>query len=468
MSRHRGSLLGLAAASGLLLFVADFPLHLWPLQAVALVPLLVGLMRRADSMRDAALAGVCTGLVSLVPLAVVLKFPALMAVPLCAYLTLVWVLICVGAFFALKAPAPWGALGAGAVAVLAEWVDFNLVPVWGTAQCFARVWSAAPWAIQLVELVGMCGLVFVLVASQALLAGLVVGPRAVRVRSAVALVLILGAAALYNGLAWPRPTATVRVAAMGWTREDVPPSAGLARFERTWRPMAREAVRRGARLVVSPEVGLRPSPAERARLFDELSRFARAHRVWLAVGHFDQARDDNRIAFFDDQGRLAGEYIKTHLIIGIERYRAGQGELVLLPGPGGARLGGMICQDDNFTDLARAYGRRSAQLLAVPTNDWKQVKDYHLENALFRGVENRYGVVRAATNGISAIVSPTGEVLARADHFAEGAKLIVADLPLVQGGAPYSRLDLLPLLCLVALVGGAGAAVVRRRQRGRA
>jgi apolipoprotein N-acyltransferase len=77
--------------------------------------------------------------------------------------------------------------------------------------------------------------------------------------------------------------------------------------------------------------------------------------------------------------------------------------------------------------------------MAVPTNDWKQVKDHHFENALFRAVENRYAVVRGASNGISAVVTARGEVLARMDHFREGPGVIVCDLPLYPGGSFYSR-----------------------------
>ena len=73
--RHLWLLLGLAALSGLLLFLSDHPLHLWPLQAVALLPLLIGLLRYCHSKKAALLAGLTLGAVSLVPMAVVLEFP---------------------------------------------------------------------------------------------------------------------------------------------------------------------------------------------------------------------------------------------------------------------------------------------------------------------------------------------------------------------------------------------------------
>jgi apolipoprotein N-acyltransferase len=101
-------------------------------------------------------------------------------------------------------------------------------------------------------------------------------------------------------------------------------------------------------------------------------------------------------------------------------------------------VGEMICQDDNFTDLARGYGRTGVALVAVPTNDWREVKDYHAENSPMRALENGYGVVRAASGGVSEIVSPSGEVLARRDHLLEGSGVVVADLPVARAGTPYS------------------------------
>lgn len=462
---RRLSLLGLAATSGLLLFFADYPLHLWQVQALALVPLWAGLMRQARSTLDAVLAGAVTALVNLIPLAVVLQFPLLMAAGLGLYLTLLWVLLAAGVFWVLRAPAPLSALGAGAVAVLVEWLDFNLVPVWGTAQSFARVWSAAPWAIQIVELAGMLGLVFVLVATQALLAGVLVnGAR--RGTHALTLVLLLAALGLHGYLAWPQlPDGTLRVAAIGWTHEDLAGGGPRAILERTYLPLAERALHRGAKLVVSPEVGFRLGGNEKKEVLWRLSQLARERRAALAVGYFDLVRNDNRIAFIDDAGRLKGEYVKTHLIPFVERYRAGSGKLFVLDGPRIAparsrpprrvQVGGMICQDDNFTDLARAYGRQGVPVIAVPTNDWRQVKDYHLENSIFRAVENRYGVVRAASNGVSAIVSPTGELLARSDHFHDGPQVIVADLPVFSSVTFYSRRgDWIALVCLFALVAG--------------
>ena len=144
------ALLGLAAASGLLIFLADFPVHAWPVQLVALVPLLVGLHLVRPSRKVALLAGIVLGLCHTVPIAIALEFPVPMAAALAGYITAVWVLFALGARWALGWRAPYGALAVGCVAVVVEWVAYSIFPAFGTAQCSARVLSAGPWLVQLV------------------------------------------------------------------------------------------------------------------------------------------------------------------------------------------------------------------------------------------------------------------------------------------------------------------------------
>jgi len=66
----------------------------------------------------------------------------------------------------------------------------------------------------------------------------------------------------------------------------------------------------------------------------------------------------------------------------------------------------MICQDDNFTDLARGYGRLGVPLLAVPTNDWPAIRAFHLQSSAFRAIENGYAIARAAWLGSASGSTP--------------------------------------------------------------
>ena len=452
-----------ASLGGLALFLSDYPVHAWPLQAIALVPALCVLRQQVVTPWRGALMGLVFGLAYTLPLAAVLSFPWRVATILLLYLSLLWALMFFGIGLVSRWPGLWAAIGAGAVAAIVEWIDASLLPIWGTAQVFTRVWSAAPAMIQFVSWVGICGLVFVVVVFQALLAELFVrGRRRVTI---VGLCTLMLGVALSNfwSAGYLLSRRTLRVAAIGWRWDIRRRKPADETYRQVFEPLARRAAKQGARLIASPEVGFRLTAATRDKWFRRFASLARSLRVHLAVGYFDAGHRDNRVIFFGADGRRRGTYRKTHLIPTLERYRAGDGRRLVLKIEG-VSVGAMICQDDNFTDLARGYGRDHAALVVVPTNDWREVKHYHFENSRFRAVENGYAVLRAASNGISAIIAPSASVVSRFDHQRFGPGLVVADVPLGRGATLYSRWgDWWVLVSVVALLLCAWRFRLRRR-----
>lgn len=428
-----------ALLAGLLLFASDHPLHAWPLQFVAFVPFWWALATHRAAGRWLWPLGLVFAVGYAAPLlAVVGTAPPILIAA--AAVVPQWIVIAMLAGRVLSRGPVAGALGAAATLTLVEIAIWNAVPVFGTAQCFARPMSAAPAAVAFVAWTGVGGLVFVLTAVQALVVAALRGPgRGAPLAVAGALVAVVTA---FDALRWTRTLGpTVRVAAYGWS--DASGHAGLERI-------LTDARQAGAALVVTPETGMTANRAAIARFGAMVmtSGVAAALGVWSA----DDA--DNRIWFFDADGRLRGEYRKTHLVPIFEDYRAGDGTLATAEA-GGVVYGGMICQDDNFPALARGYGRRGVPLVAVPTNDWDEIREFHLENALFRAIENGYAVVRAASNGISAIVSPRGEVQARCDHVTAGAQFVVADVPTGGGEVTfYARFGDWPVVgsCLLLVL----------------
>lgn len=436
-----------AGIGGLLLFASDYPLHAWPLQLVALVPWLWALSSGSDDRSERrptlsfALLGLTFGASYALPLLVVTAFPWLMALALGAYIIAIWA----GASIVVARVLRWtglsGAIAVGSAIVVAEWISTQAVPIWGTAQSFVRVWSAAPWAIQFVDVTGTPGIVFVLATSQVLLLRIVLDRH--RLRFAAALASLLLTVAVYDLIRWfERPTGAIRVAAVGWVHEQLPQGLGTPTGQLVadvMLPLFQRAVDQGATLIVSPETGFFVDGPSRDAAFEPFRGFARTHGVSLAIGYFDDTRNDNRIALIDASGERHEEYRKTHLIPLLEDYVAGDGTPVVFP-VGSVRAGGMICQDDNFIDIASKYGRLCVPIVVIPTNDWLAVKDYHFENSRMRALENRFAIVRAATNGVSAIVSAKGEVVARADHFETGPSFVVGDVPLLDAGSVFAWL----------------------------
>ncbi|MDR2353268.1 MAG: apolipoprotein N-acyltransferase, partial [Deltaproteobacteria bacterium] len=83
----------------------------------------------------------------------------------------------------------------------------------------------------------------------------------------------------------------------------------------------------------------------------------------------------------------------------------------------GLDLGPLICFESVFPYLAREKASQGADLLVVSTNDAWFGKSYapaqHFNHSIARAVETRKPLVRAANNGISGLIHPSGRVVYR-------------------------------------------------------
>jgi len=116
----------------------------------------------------------------------------------------------------------------------------------------------------------------------------------------------------------------------------------------------------------------------------------------------------------------------------------------------------LICYEAILPDLTRQFVDRGAQFLVNITNDaWfgRSGAPYqHLAMAAMRAVENGVFLVRAANTGVTAVVAPTGEILAETPLFTRAA--ITGSIRLRQGMTPYTRYgDVFAWTCLLFLLG---------------
>jgi apolipoprotein N-acyltransferase len=184
-----------------------------------------------------------------------------------------------------------------------------------------------------------------------------------------------------------------------------------------------------------------PRSADGAELDRELQGFVEHAGVPLVFGTYDRdaAGEYNAAAFLEPGRGLLGFYRKTHpfpLTEYVPAWLDGPWLRRALPWTGGWRAGDgarvlplrsadgrevevvpLICLDDVHPDLAIAGARLGAQAILGMSNDsW--FTDYpmgarlHLAVAAFRSIETRLPQVRVTTNGLSAIIDDSGEVLA--------------------------------------------------------
>jgi apolipoprotein N-acyltransferase len=155
-----------------------------------------------------------------------------------------------------------------------------------------------------------------------------------------------------------------------------------------------------------------------------------------------------------------GEYVPFKSLLRFaEKLTAGAGDFSKgQTGPvplkfGTGTTGVLICFEILFPDIARHFVLNGADILTTMTNDaWfgrTQAALQHFSIAVFRAVENRRSVVRAANTGISGFVDPAGTILEKTDIFTACA--LTRQVPVMSGKTFYTRHgDLAAQACLVA------------------
>lgn len=90
-------------------------------------------------------------------------------------------------------------------------------------------------------------------------------------------------------------------------------------------------------------------------------------------------------------------------------------------------FGVLICFEDIFPDYCRIFVRKGAKMLVNITNDaWFKNSSgpyQHAQNSVFRAVENRVPVVRAANTGLSCFINERGEIYSSVQQ--DGKELLV-------------------------------------------
>ncbi|HEY5973160.1 MAG TPA: apolipoprotein N-acyltransferase [Geobacteraceae bacterium] len=127
------------------------------------------------------------------------------------------------------------------------------------------------------------------------------------------------------------------------------------------------------------------------------------------------------------------------LVAGIGDFSPGEA-ITPLTAPFG-KLGVLVCYEGIFPELSREFCRKGATLLAIVTNDaWygrSSAPYQHFAMAVFRAVENRVPLVRAANTGISGIIDSQGHVRGMTGIFQEA--LLTGEIRLGTGPTIYNR-----------------------------
>jgi apolipoprotein N-acyltransferase len=206
-----------------------------------------------------------------------------------------------------------------------------------------------------------------------------------------------------------------------------------------------------ARVVVWPESPMNFSYERNPAFRERVARFVGDSHASLLLNSLEPAGDGggfNAAVLINEQGRVAAQYDKIRLMpfgeyVPLPRWMPGAGlmrgvvgdftpgERYTLMTLGGEektplRAGVFICLESAYPYITRRFAGEGADVLIEMTNDAYQgntsIMRQHLSNAVFRAVETGRTLLRVTNTGISARVSPRGEVSEETGRFEEAVR----------------------------------------------
>jgi apolipoprotein N-acyltransferase len=340
------------------------------------------------------------------------------------------------------------------------------------------------WLAGYAPVLGVYGLSALLLLQSGALLAVLRGGMPARIGAAAALALVWAGGLGLGHVEWTHPAgAAVSVAIVQgaipqdekWQLENREPT--MARYHQ----LNEQAL--GARLIVWPESAIPELANEIAPFLAGIQASARGHDSDVIMGVVRLA--DNGTDYYNSILALTtgvAFYDKRHLVPFAEYFPVppfirrwlrlmslpysdftagadGQGTLYA----GGLRLAPSICYEDAFGSAQLALARKSEVLVNVTNDAWfgrSPARYQHLQIARLRALETGRYLLRAANDGVSAIIGPRGELLQQAPEW-QPATLRGTVEPRT-GLSPYTRVGNWPVVLLALLATAAAATVARR------
>lgn len=198
-----------------------------------------------------------------------------------------------------------------------------------------------------------------------------------------------------------------------------------------------QLARQDLHLIVWPETSYPGQLWDEMTYFNFLSEYVDKIDIALLFGAItkEQGKYYNSAIHLNINGKIENVYNKYHLvpfgeflpfrrmfpiledIVPIEDFTSGGKLSDFFDEFEHRKFATLICFEDTVSNLSRRSVLNGAGVLFNLTNDaWfgDTIAPYmHLRSAIFRTVENRRYLIRAANTGVSAVISPTGKIVTK-------------------------------------------------------
>jgi len=332
----------------------------------------------------------------------------------------------------------WAFLLFPAMLTVMEWIQYTFTPFasWGVA-AYTQANNMA--LIQSVSLFGMPGLSFLIYWINISIAEIIITKKTslltFQIPLSVLLVLIIFGALRFD-ISKSKGIETMIVAAVGTDSEvsglPLPSKESNDSVKANLFSRTRTAAKNNAKLVSWNEGATFILPEEEMQWKDSLTKIAAELKITLVASYVMPVsttpfKYENKYLLIDSTGTIVYTYHKHQPVPG-EPAIKGKESLKVLDNSG-IKIGAVICYDYDFPYLAKGFGKLHTDIVAVPSSDWRGIDPIHSKMAAFRAVEQGHSILRSTRFGLSAAITPFGELIAQMSSFDNNDKIMLAHLP---------------------------------------
>ena len=324
------------------------------------------------------------------------------------------------------------------IMVIMEWIQYTFTPLasWGVA---AYTMHDNVSLIQTVSLFGLAGLSFFIYWVNVSIANIII-KRKISISTfqlpLIMLFLLIAFGSIRYDMSKANGIATVTAAAVGTDSKasglplptkEINEQVKTALFNRT-----RTAANGGAKIISWNEAAIFIMPEDEVEWVISIKELAAELNITLVASYVmpistTPLKYENKYKFIDPSGSVTHSYLKHQPVPGEP---AVQGKSPLkVADIGGIKTGAAICYDYDFPYLAKGYGELGADMVIVPSSDWRGIDPVHTEMAAFRAVEQGHSVLRSTRFGLSAAITPYGEMVSQMSSFDNNDKIMYSQLP---------------------------------------
>jgi apolipoprotein N-acyltransferase len=236
--------------------------------------------------------------------------------------------------------------------------------------------------------------------------------------------------------------------------------------------IAEREAKGGARIISFSEGLFLTTKNKEAELVAKAQQLAQQNSVYVALSIAALLKGEvqpgskyieNKVIFIDSRGKIETIFFKNKPVPIVEGSVAGDGEIPVVQTTFG-RIGLSICYDADFPSLMRKASVKGADIMILPSGDWREVSPYHAQMAVFRAIENGFSLFRMVSGATSIATDFNGRILSSTDFYNNGERIMTTYIPTQGSTTVYSVVgDILPIICSVVVITICSAAFIKKQ-----